>query len=74
MAWPKLWKHRSALRQANELRQHFSEKRARGEAAWFELYGENWSAEWAHPKMLEVKGTEVLPSRFFFSLSLSLRR
>jgi L-ribulokinase len=49
-AWPKLWKHHGAQRQAAELT---AAARARGEP-WLNRYGGDVGLEWSFPKLLEL--------------------
>jgi L-ribulokinase len=49
-AWPKLWKHHGAQRQASELT---AVARARAEP-WLDRYGGAVGLEWSFPKLLEV--------------------
>jgi len=49
-AYPKLWKHHAAQKQANRLNEI---ARARGEK-WLDNYGGKISSEWAIPKIMQV--------------------
>jgi L-ribulokinase len=49
-AWPKLWKHHAAQKEADEINQL-----AKGEKEpWHKRYGEQISAEWVFPKALQM--------------------
>lgn len=63
-AWPKLWKHHGAQRQAERI-----EKYAKENTTWLkEYFGNSVSSEWVYPKILQVveENPEVYQAADYF--------